>query len=226
MTDATAGLQVIDRWDGGLGWLARPAEPLQRASHALAGDGEVWVVDPVDAPGLDDLLADLGPVAGVVVGLDRHTRDAAAVANRHDVAVHLPRPLADVAGGLDARTRVLDGALADTGYRTVTVVDNRLWREAALHHPERGTLLVPEALGTAPHCLAPGERLGVHPGLRLTPPRRALSGLAPERVLVGHGAGVHEAAAAAVADALRGARRRAPRLYASTLRRFLAQRLP
>lgn len=212
MTDA-GDLVEIDRWEGGVGWLAHPAETLQRASHALAVDGEVWVVDPVDAPGLDGLLADLGDVAGVVLGLDRHKRDAAAVATRHDVPVYLPRPLAGVAEALDATTAVVGEELADTGYRTHTLVDNRFWTEVALHHPGNGTLLVPEAVGTAPHFLVGGERLGVHPALRLRPPRRVLAGYEPERVLVGHGRGVHEGATAALADALRTARRNAPRLY-------------
>lgn len=212
-----AELQEIDRWRGGVGWLAHPDEPLARASHALDIDGDVWVVDPVDGPGVDDLLAALGDVAGVVVGLDRHTRDAAALAARHGVAVHLPRPLAGIADQLDAPTEVFDDELADTGYRAITVVDNRFWREAALYDPETGTLLVPEAVGTARHYVVEGERLGVHPVLRVRPPRRRLSGPSPERVLVGHGAGVQTDAASALQDALRLARRNAPRLYVQAL---------
>jgi len=221
MSDAVTDFREIDRWEGGVGWLAHPDETLQRASHALAADGEVWVVDPVDCPGLDDLLAEFGEVAGVVVGLDRHERDAAAVARRHGVSVHLPRPLGGIAGDLDAPVKLVDDELDGTGYRTITVVDNTLWSEVALHDPDSGTLLVPEAVGTAPHYVASGERLGVHPALRLRPPRRVLSGLDPERVLVGHGEGVHDAAAAALDESLRDARRNAPALYAKTLRSFL-----
>jgi len=221
MSDGDGGYREIDRWDGGVGWLAHPDEPIQRASHALADDGEVWTVDPVDCPGLDDLLAEFGDVAGVVVGLDRHKRDAAAVARRHGVSVHLPRPLGGIAGDLDAPVKLVDGALGDTGYRTVTVVDNPLWSEVALHDADSGTLLVPEAVGTAPHYLAPGERLGVHPALRIRPPRRVLSGIDPERILVGHGAGIHDRAADALDEALRDARRTAPALYAKTLRSLL-----
>ena len=62
----------IDRWDGGLGWIAHPEETMQRASHALATDEGVWLVDPVDCEGLDQLVEPLGEVAGVVVLLDRH----------------------------------------------------------------------------------------------------------------------------------------------------------
>lgn len=221
MSDGNGGFREVDRWAGGVGWLAHPDETIRRASHALDAAGEVWVVDPVDSPGLDDLLADLGEVAGVYVGLDRHKRDAAAVARRHGVSVHLPRPLAGIAADLDAPVVLVDDELADTGYRTITVVDNVLWSEVALHDPSSGTLLVPEAVGTAPQFVASGERLGVHPGLRLWPPRRALSGLDPERILVGHGEGVHDGAADALDEALREARRNAPSLYAKTLRSFL-----
>lgn len=218
------GLHEIDRWDGGVGWLARPNEPLGRASHALEIDGDVWVVDPVAAADVDDLLSPLGDVAGVVVGLDRHTRDAAVIANRYDVSVHLPRPLAGLAERIDAPTEVVDRELADTGYRTITVVDNRFWREVALHDPSSGTLLVPEAVGTARHYVVGNERLGVHPALRVKPPRRVLSGLAPDRILVGHGKGVHDAADEALADALRRARRNAPRLYVKALGGLLRRR--
>jgi hypothetical protein len=57
--------------------------------------------------------------------------------------------------------------------------------------------------------------------LRLTPPRAALSGIDPARVLVGHGAGVFDDAAAAIRDALDGSRRNAPGLYAGTVRSAL-----
>ena len=214
-------VREIDRWEGGVGWIAHPRETLQRASHALVADGEVWVVDPVDGPGVDDLLAEVGEVAGVVVGIDRHVRDADAMASRHDVSVHLPKPLAGVASDLDAPVEIVDDRLGDTGYRTITVVDNPLWAEVAFHDPESGTLLVPEAVGTAPHFLAPGEKLGVHPMLRPRPPRHALSGLDPERVLVGHGSGVAVHATRALEDALRDARRNAPRLYYEAVRSFL-----
>ncbi len=52
--------------------------------------------------------------------------------------------------------------------------------------------------------------------LRLNPPRRALRGVAPERVLVGHGAGVMDDATRVLEAALSRSRKRAPRLYAKT----------
>jgi hypothetical protein len=214
-------LNEIDRWDGGAGWVAHPDEEMQRASHALLSDGDVWVVDPVDADGLDEWLTDLGNVAGVLVLLDRHKRDAAVLATRHDVAVHVPRWMSGVATKLDARVERLGGTLADTGYEVQRVIDNPLWQEAALHHPEEGVLLTPEVFGTVDYYCAPGERLGVHPALRLFPPRK-LGRFDADRLLVGHGEGVATGAGDAIEAALDSSRRNAPGLYVKTLRNALS----
>ncbi len=219
--DPPEDFREIDRFEDGVGWIAHPDEGMQRASHALAADGDVWVVDPVDAPGIDDLLAEFGDVAGVVVGLDRHKRDADALADRHDVPVYLHRHLSEVADALSAPTETYDEGLPGTDYRAIPVADNRLWTEVALFDPEGGTLVVPEAVGTVSYFRAGDERLGVHPMLRPVPPRKQLGDLAPERILVGHGAGVTDDATRALDDALRGARRRAPRAYAGALRAML-----
>lgn len=219
--EGATSLHEAGAFDGGATWIAYPDEGMRRASHALVDGDDVWLVDPVDADDLDDWLADRGTVAGVVLLLGRHRRDAAAIATRHDVAVHLPGTLAPVADELDAPVEVFDGTLGDTGYRTRTVLDWSFWREVALFDPEGDTLVVPEAVGTAPFYRARGERLGVSPALRWWPPRRALGDLRPDRVLVGHGEPVLDGAGEALADALGGARRRAPRLYAGMVRRAL-----
>ncbi len=211
----------IDRWDGGVGWIAHPDEQMQRASHALAGDDGVWLVDPVDCDGLDDLVSPFGEVAGVVILLDRHKRDAATIARRHDTSVYLPRRLRDVAGDVDARTRTFRDTLGETGYRTIPVVDNRLWTEVALYDADSATLVVPEAVGTVEYFTAGAATLGVHPALRAFPPRAALGGLAADRILVGHGEGVFTDASARLDAALRNARRTAPELYAKTVRDLL-----
>jgi hypothetical protein len=65
------------------------------------------------------------------------------------------------------------------------------------------------------------ERIGVHPMLRLVPPRSALSGLDPDRVVVGHGPGVQDGAARAVADALDSARGNTLSLYGEAAKSFL-----
>jgi hypothetical protein len=81
--------------------------------------------------------------------------------------------------------------------------------EVALWYPEQRTLVCADAVGTAPYYRAPGERLGVSPLLRMTPPRRLLA-LEPDRVLVGHREGIHEDATAALREAVTLARRRTP----------------
>ena len=213
---------VIDRFEGGVGWIAHPEEEMQRASHALAVDGDVWVIDPVDAAGLDDLLAEYGDVRGVVVLLDRHTRDAAAVANRHQVPVYLPEIFEDVTGeDLEAPVARFSDELSTTGIEAHTLVDSRFWREVALYDRDDGTLVVPESVGTADFFLAGGERLGVHPVRRPLPPRSTLGKFDPERILVGHGPGVLSNADVALADALASARWRAPLVYAGMVRSML-----
>ncbi|WP_280536434.1 hypothetical protein [Halopenitus sp. POP-27] len=238
--DASHGLHVIDRFADGIGWVAYPDEPMQRASHAIAipneearddggtgGVPDVWVIDPVDPPGedgadrLDALLADLGDVAGVVCCLDRHKRDAAAVATRHDVAVWIPEWMTGVAAELDAPVERFGPRLADTGFEAIRVKNTSIppWQEVALF--DGSTLIVPEAVGTNGLFLAAGEGLGVHPALRPFPPRKPLRGLDPDRILVGHGEGIYEHAGDRLAGALAGARRRAPSAYLNALRAVL-----
>lgn len=202
-----------DATDGGAAWIAYPEEGMARASAALAVDGDVWVVDPVDTPELDDLLAEMGDVRGVAVLLDRHYRDADVVAERHDVPVFVPDWFSGVPE-MDADVEVFGDRLPDTDYRARRVVDNRVWQEAALFDGE--TLVVPEAVGSADY-FAPDHPLGVHPMLRLFPPRDPLGGLGPERILVGHGEGVEEDAPAALDVALANARTGAPKSMAKML---------
>ncbi len=207
------GPRVID-FEGGRTWIAHPDETMQRASHALERDGETWLVDPVDIPDPDTLLDDLPTVAGVIVLLDRHTRDANQLAERYDVPVYLPRGMSGVATEIDAPTEWFEGTVA--GFEAQPVYQTPVWHETALYDDE--TLVVPEALGTAGYFLAGDERLGVHPMLRLTPPRAALSGVTPDRILVGHGEPILSGATSALSDALAGSRRRSPQLVESWIR--------
>ena len=207
--------------DAGFTWIAHPDEDMQRASHAVVGEnGGVWVVDPVDAEGLDELLAEYGEVAGVVVLLNRHKRDAAAIARRHDVSVHVPDFMDAVAQDLDAPVERVYTDLGESGFGVHELIDNAFWKEAIIYGEHDDTLVVPEALGTAEYFLVGEERVGVHPALRLKPPKR-LRRFDPERVLVGHGAGIHEDASEAIQTALSGARRRTPRLYAKAARSMI-----
>ena len=211
----------IDRFEGGVGWIAHPDEEMQRASHALERDGDVWVLDPVDADGIDSVLTDLGDVTGVAVLLDRHTRDAEAIADRHDVPVYLPDSFDGVTEEIDAPVARFTDELSDSGLEAHTVVENRFWTEVALYDPDDGTLVVPESVGTTSYFLAGDERLGVHPMRRPVPPRDALGGFRPERILVGHGAGITTDAPGALEDALEHSRRRAPLVYAGIVRELL-----
>jgi hypothetical protein len=86
-----------------------------------------------------------------------------------------------------------------------------LWEGAA------GTLVCADALGTVGYFCAPGERIGLHPLVRPFPPR-AFGRFAPRRILVGHGQGVSEDAAAALHEALQTARRRLPQAWLGVLR--------
>ena len=184
-------MRVVDEIDAGFGWTED--EPLQRTSHALAVDGRVWLVDVVDHPELEERIRELGEPAGVVQLLDRHNRDCAAVAARLGVPHH-----------------VVPRELPGTPFELRPVSRFRWWREVALWWPERRVLVVADALGTISYFCAGDERAGVHPFLRLWPPR-SLRALAPEHLLVGHGPGVH-GDPDALAEALRTARRRLPRL--------------
>ena len=163
-----------------------------RTSHALEVDGRVWLFDVVDWPDLDDRVRELGEPAGVVQLLDRHNRDCAAVARRLGVPHH-----------------VVPRALPGTPFELRPVVRLRWWREVALWWPERRLLLVADVLGTVPFFRAGAEPAGLHPMLRLWPPR-SLRGLEPDHLLVGHGEGIHHRPDA-VGSALRTARRRIPR---------------
>ena len=66
----TGELAVVDRFDSGVGWIAYPEETMQRTAHAVESDGRLWILDPVDAAGLDELLESYADPAGVVVLLD------------------------------------------------------------------------------------------------------------------------------------------------------------
>jgi hypothetical protein len=191
--------ELCDELDGGFGW----TEPgfLARTSHAVEVDGTVLVFDPLDAPGLDELIRALGRPEAVVQLLDRHERDCSLVAERLGVP-HLRMRLASSTRG-----------------ELVRVMWNRVWKEVAFWEPTRRILVVGDALGTVRYFTAPGEVIGFHPFLRLRPPRM-LAELEPEHILCGHGAGVHgPEAALALREALATSRRRLPRALLGGLRR-------
>ena len=183
-------MRWVDEFDDGFGWVVEDRVP--RTSHALGADDGVWLVDAVDADGLDDRVRALGKPRGVVQLLDRHARDCARIAARLGVP-----HLAAYAGPVE------------TPFELVPVLRWRWWREVALWWAGPRVLVCADALGTLPYFRAPRDRIGVHPFLRLLPPRR-LGALDPERILVGHGEALAGEAAEALHEAIRTSRRRAP----------------
>jgi hypothetical protein len=179
----------------GLSWVV-VSEGLQRASHALVVDGGVWLIDPVADEAALSRVAALGSPAAVVRLLDRHGRDGDAL------AASLRVPLHD-----------LPPALPGTPFEVVEVIDAPGWHERALWWPERRALVVAELVGTSPHyTLSRRRRAGMHPMARPFAPG-ALRALEPEHLLVGHGAPLHGAdAAAGLREAHARARADLPRL--------------
>ncbi len=187
------GARLVDEIGFAFGWIAPEPRFMQRASHAVAADGRVWVIDPVADESALGRARELGDLAGVVQLLDRHRRDCRAVAEQLGVP-HYELPEQPPAGA---------------PFEVLPLLRRRWWHEVALWFPEERTLVCADAVGTAQYYRAPGERLGVSPLLRLTPPRRLLA-VEPDHVLVGHGEGIHEDAAAALREAVTLARRRTP----------------
>ena len=195
--------RFVDELSFGFGWIAPEPAHVLRASHALADAGRVWLVDPVDGEGLDERIRTLGEPAGVLQLVDRHGRDCAAFAARYGVPLHVT-PFDGVAG---------------SPFEVRRIVRAPGWKEVALWWPGRRALVVGDALGTLRYFRARGEELGVHPLLRLTPPR-SLAGLEPEHVLCGHGRGVHgPEATEALREALATSRRRIPSWLVGLVRR-------
>lgn len=213
-------LRIVDRWDvensAGFGWFAHPDEFGRRTSHAVRGPDGVWLFDPLDAPGIDEHLADLGDVAGVAVLSDYHARDAAAFARRNDVPVTVPSWLSRVTERVDAPVEVVDGAVA--GFELRRLKPLRAWRECLAYREADGTLYVPDFLSTHPKFTVGDERLGLPTGSRLFPPREQFADVDPERIILGHGEGLFDGPAEALADTIANARKRFPRALVSNPR--------
>ena len=193
--------RFVDEIGFAFGWIAPEPRFMERASHVLTAEGRVWVIDPVAD---EDALArarELGDPAGVLQLLDRHGRDCRTVAEQLGVP-HYEVPEQSPAGA---------------PFEVLPLLRRRWWHEVALWFPEQRTLVCADAVGTPQYYRAPGERLGVSPLLRLTPPRRQLT-VEPDHVLVGHGEGIHEHGAAALREAVTLARRRTPSLLWAGLR--------
>ena len=194
-------LRFSDEFEHGFGW-APDGDKLARMSHAVLAGDRVWLTDVVDGPGLDERIAALGPPAAVIQLLDRHARDNAAVAERLGVPLH-ETPMTD---------------LESAPFVVLPIVKRRFWREIALWFAEERILVCADALGSLGYFRAGDEPFGVHPFLRLVPPKK-LAALEPEHVLFGHGPGFHGSEAPqALRDALAKPRRRLPHALLNGLR--------
>ena len=195
-------IRVYDEYAFGFSWVLE--ELMQRSSHALVLDGKVWLVDPVAVDEALERAAGLGEISGVLQLLDRHDRECAALAERYGVP-HLKVP----------------DAVPDTPFKAIPVVRFPGWKETALWWPEQEALVVAEVVGSNEYYTAGRAAVGMHPMLRALPPR-GLRSYSPRHLLMGHGAGVHGAAATpALRQAHDRARRDIPRVLAKlpTLRR-------
>lgn len=190
---------------GSFAWLADAGDLMSRSSCALVVRGGCLVVDPVDVPGLDEALSAIGPVRGVVTLLDRHQRDAAAVAAR--LGVERVMPVALGGSGLHVE-----------GIEERTVIDRRWWRESLLWLPGRRLLVCVETLATADAFLARSrDPLGMHPLARIVVPRRVFDGIDPLVIAVGHGPPLRDGASQALRRTLRTAHLALPRHCARLL---------
>jgi hypothetical protein len=154
----------------GFGWIVDKA--MTRTSHALAADGKVWLIDPLDWPEAIDRALGFGEPAGVIQLLDRHDRDCAALAARLEVPHHIAPDL-----------------VSRSPFTCVPILRWKRWRECALWWPKEMTLVAADALGTNRFYTGGRAPVSVHLLLRLTPPRQ-LGGFEPWRLLVGHGEGL------------------------------------
>lgn len=168
---------------------------MARAAHAVRAGQDTWLIDPFDDPAALTAVSELGPPAGVIQLLNRHNRDCAEIAQRLGVPHH----------------KVPTVLPPGTGFDPVSVVARPWWKEVALWFAAEQTLIVAEAIGTAA-LFALGRPAGVHPMLRLTPPRSSLGNFSPERLLVGHGPALESGGSEALKGALATARSDLPRL--------------
>jgi hypothetical protein len=170
-------------------------EAMQRASHALAHDGRVWLVDPTDAAEALERAAALGEPAAVLQLFVAHGRDGEAIAKR-----------------LGVPFQRLPELVRDSPFSVISL-DKGPWKERALWWPDKRGLVVPETIGTTPYHTLEAGPVGVHPFLRLLPPAR-LRTFVPEHLLVGHGAPVHGGdAGAGLLAALHRSRRDIPAMF-------------
>lgn len=192
---SAARVLFCDESDFGFGWISPKPGWMARASHALATDGDVWLIDPVDFDGLDDRLRSLGDPTGVLQLFGRHHRNCASIAAR-----------------LGVRHLVVPETVVDSPFETIPITGLPGRQETALWWAEKRTLIVAEAVGTAAYYRAHGQPLGIHPVLRIFRPPTALLQFEPDHILCSHGPGIHTRATETLRSSIHRARRDLPRI--------------
>ena len=165
---STARRPTIQELPFGSTWVQD--EAMARASHALVADGRVWIVDPVDSPGVVERAQGLGEVAAVVQLLDRHNRDAR---RSH-------RGSASASKG--ARRRPGQPVeVVRVGHWPKWAVNALWWQARRALSSRRRSAPALFTLGRAPSACT-----------RCSPDaaRKPLGGFAPDHLLVGHGPAV------------------------------------
>ena len=206
----------IDKWENGFGWIARPEEAMERTSHAFWDEG-LYLVDPLDAENLDQKIEEFGEVKGIILLFDRHERDSVELAERYGCPIFVPEWFER---SLNAEVKEVSGKVPDTDWEIHQVVDSKTGKETALYNSERKTLIVADALGTTDHMLGRGEKLGMNPFYRLSPPVKLLE-FDPERIFCGHGEGIQENASEYMKETLRHSRLKAPSAFFNAFYEFL-----
>jgi hypothetical protein len=213
-------MRLHGRFERGFGWLPEPSNYMERSCTALAVDGKLWLIDPERAEGIESELEKLGEPAGIVSTVGWHDRDVDWYAARYGIPVFGARWLRNklFRTPLIRVEREIPGTpfqLIDTSMRGLF----SWWTESALWWPDERVLVIGDALGSAVYFASEGQKLGVHPISRLSPPR-TLDGLEPRRIYCGHGASVQDGAIAALRYALREGRANPLPAWASAARRL------
>lgn len=181
---------IHGRFTHGFAWMPMPDHFMRRSSTALAVDGKIWLIDPLKMDGIEREIAALGEPAGVISTVGWHDRDVDWFAALYGVKVFGARWLRNKLFA-SPMTRV-DGEVPETPFQLIDTSMRGVmawWTEAAVWWPEQRVLVTGDCVGSAPYFMPSGERLGVHPVVRLSPPAK-LAALEPRRLFFGHGEGV------------------------------------
>ncbi len=217
-------IHVDWKTEHGCSWTPADDQGMELHAHALRDGDDVWLIDPFDGEGLDDALTELGgTVRHVVVLLDRHLRDAPALADRYGATLHVVS--GPIRQELPDDCERFDEELPGSPFTIVPVRSTgKLWQERALWWPEHDLLVVAESLGSSAAFRAgSANAIATHPVLRLLPPRAAFAKAAPKTILFGHGPAITTAASDQLQTALDESVTRTPQFLLETARTLARQ---